>query len=83
MEKRAISFEQDIRPLFRPIDVQHMSPMGVLLDDYAYMSDEQNAQSVHDYLTGKSQPQMPTGGPYWSEAQLQLFSDWMSGGRKP
>jgi hypothetical protein len=83
MEKRATSFEQDIRPLFRPIDVQHMSPMGVLLDDHAYMSDAENAQAVYEFLTGKRQPQMPIGGPYWSEAQLQLLSDWMTAGRLP
>jgi len=83
MEKREASFAQDIRPLFRPIDIKHMSPMGVLLDDYTYMSDEQNAQAVYDFLTGDRQPQMPPGGPFWSEEQLKLFSDWMSGGRKP
>jgi hypothetical protein len=81
MEKGVISFARDIQPLFRPVDIQHMSPMGVLLDDYAYMSDAQNAQAVYEYLTGERQPQMPPGGPYWGEAQLQLFSDWMSGGR--
>lgn len=83
MEKRETSFATDIRPLFRPIDIKHMSPMGVLLDDYTYMSDAQNAQTVYEYLTGERQPQMPTDGAYWNEDQLQLFSDWMGGGRKP
>lgn len=75
-----VSFERDIKPLFRPIDIEHMEPMGVLLDDYAYMSDPANAQAVLDFLTGKSQPQMPIGGPYWDQKQLDLFSQWMSGG---
>jgi hypothetical protein len=34
-----VSFAKDIKPLLRPIDIQHMKPLGVLLDDYAYMSD--------------------------------------------
>jgi hypothetical protein len=34
-----VSFKNDIKPLFRPIDVDHMKRYGVVLDDYAYMSD--------------------------------------------
>jgi hypothetical protein len=83
VEKRAISFAQDIRPLFRPVDVQHMAPMGVMLDDSVYMSDPQNAQVAYEYLNGERQPQMPPGGPYWTQEQLQLFSEWMAGGRQP
>jgi hypothetical protein len=82
MQMDDVSFERDIKPLFRPIDVEHMEPMGVLLDDHGYMSDPSNAQSVYDFLTGDKQPQMPIGGPYWSKDQLDLFSRWMSGGYK-
>jgi hypothetical protein len=60
-----------------------MSGMGVLLDDYAWMSDEQNARRVHDFLTGNEEPRMPPGGPYWSEENLTLLSDWITGGCKP
>jgi hypothetical protein len=35
----AVSFAADIKPLFRPVDVAHMKPHGVKLDDYQYMSD--------------------------------------------
>jgi hypothetical protein len=46
----AISFASDIRPMFRPIDVEHMKKHGVLLDDFAYMSraenDNGNARAV-------------------------------------
>lgn len=81
MATGSLSFEKDIRPLFREIDIKHMSAMDVNLDDYAYMSDEDNAQLVLDYLNGKQQPQMPPGGPFWSEEQLGVFSDWMAQGR--
>jgi len=51
-----VSFANDIRPLFRPIDIEHMLPFAVLLDDYAYMSnaanDHKNARDVHDFLSG-------------------------------
>jgi len=77
----AVSFTTDIKPLFRPIDVQHMKPFGVSLDDYTYMSDatnnHQNAQSVLDVLTKQS---MPPGGPFWTQDQLNLFSQWIADG---
>lgn len=48
------SFKNDILPMFRKVDIDHMQPMGVLLDDYAYMSTPANAQGVYSYLTGSS-----------------------------
>jgi len=83
MQTQSLSFERDIRPLFRPVDVKHMSAMDVLLDDYTYMSDAQNAKAVLEWLNGTRQPQMPPGGPFWSEEQLNLFSQWMEQGRRP
>jgi hypothetical protein len=35
-EQKAVSFADDIRPMFREIDVDHMRGFGVLLDDYTY-----------------------------------------------
>ena len=78
-----MSFARDIRPLFRNVDVEHMKRMGVLLDDYAYMSQLANAQKVFKSLTEQFAPRMPVGGPYWSQEQLDLFSKWMEGGRLP
>jgi hypothetical protein len=83
METGSVSFERDIRPLFRPVDLQHMSAMDVYLDDYTFMSDAQNAQTVLEYLNGTQQPQMPPGGPFWSDEQLKLFARWIEDGRQP
>lgn len=83
MADNAVSFERDIKPLFRQVDIDHMSGFDVLLDDYEYMSDEKNAQATLDFLNGTRQPQMPPGGPFWSVEQLALFSRWMEQGRKP
>jgi hypothetical protein len=83
MTENSTSFARDIRPLFRQIDIDHMSPMGVLLDDYGYMSQRANAETVRDYLTGKQQPQMPPKGPYWSEEQIGLLSRWIADGCPP
>jgi len=81
------SFANGIKPLFRPIDIEHMKRSGVVLDDYAYMSDptdeHANAQSVHDRLTGEKGSRMPPGGPFWTAEQIALFEKWMSEGYAP
>jgi hypothetical protein len=74
----SVSFENDILPLFRPQDIACMSGRGVLLDDFAYMSQPANARAVYKALTGATQPQMPLGGPFWTPVQLALFNTWMT-----
>jgi hypothetical protein len=79
-----VSFETDIRRLFRQIDIDHMNKHNVLLDNYTYMSDSSNdhgnAQAVEGSLTKQS---MPPGGPYWSNEQLTLYKQWRSDGYRP
>ncbi|HTP34008.1 MAG TPA: ferritin-like protein [Candidatus Acidoferrales bacterium] len=79
-----VSFDKEIKPLFRTIDINHMKPMGVLLSDYGYMSDPSNdhgnAQAVLDVLKDQ---EMPPGGPFWGQDKLDLFAKWMSDGYKP
>jgi hypothetical protein len=86
-QSKSVSFSADIRPLFREVDVEHMKPLKVMLDDYNYMSDPKddhdNATNVQDYLVGNKTPRMPMGGPYWSKQQLDLYNKWMTDGYKP
>jgi len=80
-----VSFAKDIKPLFRPIDISHMKPFGVELDEHSYMSEPSNANSVLATLSphdGKP-PTMPPGGPYWTAAQLALFIQWQKDGYQP
>lgn len=84
-----VSFAADIIPLFRPVDIAHMKPRGVKLDDYQYMSNpannHQNAQDVEDALSPQNggSPAMPPGGPYWTPEKLALFAKWRSDGYQP
>lgn len=80
-----VSFAGDIRPLFRDIDISHMTPFGVELDNYAYMSNPDNAKSVLETLSPQKgqPPSMPPGGPYWTAAQLALFAQWQQDGYQP
>jgi hypothetical protein len=79
----SISFERDIRPMFRDVDIDHMEAMGVLLADRAWMSDPENAKRVYDSLSSDAESRMPPGGPYWSEEQMKKLSNWMEGGYQP
>jgi hypothetical protein len=79
-EQRSVSFAADIRPLFRDVDVQHMKPLNVFLDDYGFMSNPENAIMVHDFLSGKQEPRMPPKGPFWSQEQLDLLARWIQEG---
>jgi len=82
-----VSFANDIRPLFRPIDLAHMTPLEVRLGDYDYMSDatddHRNARAVGAFLSGAREPRMPVGGPFWTAAQLALYQRWMTDGFQP
>jgi len=84
-----VSFARDIAPLFDARDVACMARFDVHLGDAGYMSDatgddkfadHANARNVYARLTGVATPQMPLGGPFWPDAQLQLFDQWMSDG---
>lgn len=77
-----VSFSADIKPLFRAIDISHMKRAGVELDDYTYMSNPDNANRVLATISphNSQPPSMPPGGPYWTAAQLALFTEWQNGG---
>jgi hypothetical protein len=80
-----VSFARDIRPLFRAVDISHMKPHGVKLDDYTFMSDPDHANKVLGALApdeGKPPP-MPPGGPFWTANQLALFAQWQKDGYQP
>ena len=80
-----VSFERDIRPLFRAVDISHMKSFGVDLDEYTYMSNPENANAVLATLSPQDgePPSMPPGGPYWTADQLALFAQWQKDGYKP
>jgi hypothetical protein len=80
----AVSFSNDIKPMFRQVDIDHMKIHGVNLDDYQYMSDATknyaNARAVRDSLAGQT---MPPAGPFWTTEQLGLYDKWRTEGYQP
>lgn len=89
---QAVSFANDIKGMFSQRDINCMSGFGVNLDQYSYMgdpsgdgsySDHANARHVYARVAGTETPRMPKGGPYWTQAQLDLYQQWMQGGFQP
>jgi hypothetical protein len=80
-----VSFAADIKALFRAVDIAHMKRFGVELDNYAYMSNPDNANSVLTNLSPHDgEPaSMPPGGPYWTADQFAVFTKWLEEGYQP
>jgi hypothetical protein len=67
------SFDADIRPLFRPEDVEEMS---WAFDLSSYEDVKANAEAIYERLADGS---MPCDGP-WDDEQVQLFRGWIDAG---
>lgn len=68
-------FSQDIKPLFRPRDVNAMRNFGGF-DLHAYEDVKANAKSILERLSDGS---MPCDGR-WPDADIALFKSWMDAG---
>ena len=76
---KKIGFAADIRPLFRSIDIQHMS---WFCDLSRYEDVRDHAQEILQRLQGSGGAVMPplaSGGP-WTAAQVKLFEQWVATG---
>ena len=70
---QAPGFEHDIRPLFRPKDVESMSSR---FDLSSYTDVRANAGRIHASL---ERGNMPCDGA-WPSAQVELFQSWIDAG---
>ena len=68
-----------IRNMFTQTDIDHMTPHGVLLNDYD--SVKTNGPGIYGQLAAGNMPPPPPGGEGpWSKSQIQTFLDWMTNG---
>ena len=79
----AVSFAEDIRPLFTDMDVTHMRHLLVKLDDFDYMRKPRHAKHVLNSVSTGAMPPRKSGEPAWSPETVQLFRDWIAGGYQP
>lgn len=76
---KRIGFAADIRPLFRSIDIQHMS---FFCDLSKYEDVRDHAAEILQRLQGSGGAVMPplaSGGP-WTADQVKLFEQWVATG---
>jgi hypothetical protein len=74
----ALSFAEDIRPLFRDTpDVDSMKEFGLDLSSYTEVKDQ--SEVMYERLKDGS---MPCDGA-WPEERLALFRRWMDEGMAP
>jgi hypothetical protein len=76
MSDEAVSYESDIRPLFREKD---RSRMEFAFDLWSYEDVKENAAAIIERL---SDGDMPCDGE-WPEEQVALFRRWIDGGSQP
>jgi len=73
MSDEAVSYENDIRPLFRDKDRERME---FAFDLWSYESVKENADLILERL---SEGDMPCDGA-WPEEQVALFRRWVEAG---
>ena len=73
MEQEGPTFERDIRPLFRPDDVDAMS---FAFDLASYEDVRANADDIYERLADGSMP----CDSRWPVEQVQRFREWIDAG---
>ena len=76
MATQPVSFETDVKPLFRERD---RSSMEFAFDLWSADDVSENADAILDRLKAGT---MPCDGA-WPQAQVDLFARWVAGGKAP
>ena len=73
------SFAKDIRPLFRDVDVQHMTDLGLDLSDYQQVRDR-SADILMKVKLKTARRMPPPPDPAWTAEKIALFQKWVDEG---
>ena len=76
MATEPVSFETDVKPLFRERD---RSSMEFAFDLWSADDVSENADAILERLKAGT---MPCDGA-WPQAQVELFARWVAGGKAP
>lgn len=75
----AVSFANDIAPMFKPFDVNMAWRFGLT----TYDDVKANAMLIYSRMTNLSAPMPPPPYPPFTEEQIALFNQWMLDGYAP
>jgi len=75
----AVSFANDIAPMFKPFDVNMAWRFGLT----SYDDVKANATLIYSRLTNISSPMPPPPYPPFTQEQIALFNQWMLEGYAP
>jgi|GraSoiStandDraft_46_1057282.scaffolds.fasta_scaffold802143_2 hypothetical protein len=75
----AVSFAQDIAPMFKPFDVNMAWRFGLT----TYDDVKANAALIYSRMTNGSSPMPPPPYPPFTAEQVALFNQWMLDGYQP
>ena len=75
----AVSFANDIAPMFKPFDVNMAWRFGLT----TYDDVKANAMLIYSRMTNLSAPMPPPPYPPFTAEQIALFNQWMLDGYAP
>jgi hypothetical protein len=75
----ALSFANDIKPLFTAVDQDHMLNNEGMFDLWDYNDVKTNAAEILGAVKAGTMPPKKDGGP-WSQDKVQKFQDWIAQG---
>ena len=75
----AVSFANDIAPMFKPFDVNMAWRFGLT----TYDDVKANAMLIYSRMTNLSSPMPPPPYPPFTAEQIALFNPWMLDGYAP
>ena len=75
----AVSFANDIAPMFKPFDVNMAWRFGLT----TYDDVKANAMLIYSRMTNLSSPMPPPPYPPFTAEQIVLFNQWMLDGYAP
>ncbi|HEY1655071.1 MAG TPA: hypothetical protein VGF86_08170 [Candidatus Tumulicola sp.] len=80
MDSDGPTFQNDIRPMFTQIDVDHMRDYGI---DLSSRDDvEKHGEAIYQTVTGGTMPP-PGTGERWTSEMCERFKRWRDGGCRP
>jgi hypothetical protein len=83
-QRVTLSFERDIRPLFRDVpDVACMAARNLDLTSFDQVSRLRAVGGALDIFRRVEDGNMPKGGPQWTDPMVITFGLWIKQGMKP